>query len=66
MTSQLEVAGVELFFHLFPENVVAFDKASWDFLHSMIYFQKVKNEHFEKRIFTLPPGTREKNVLRLS
>ena len=32
-------------------------------LHLLIYFQEVKNEHFEKKMFSLTPCTRENNVL---
>lgn len=30
------------------------------------YFEKIKNEHFEKESFTLPPGTWEKNGIQFS
>ena len=56
----------ELIFYVLSENVFVFEKAPWDCLQSLTCFQKVKNVHFENRISSLPPGTKEKNVLRFS
>ena len=53
VTEKWKVGMAQLIFHVVSKKV----------LH---YFEKIKNEHFEKEFFTLPPGTREKNELQFS
>ena len=59
-----KVRTVKLIFHIVSKNVVAYDVVTGKVLLSLTYFQKFKNENFEKRFFPLRPDPKEKNVLR--
>ena len=57
--------GRTYIFHIVSKNVV-FDAGPQESDAFTNLLSKNQNEHFEKSLFSLSPGTDEKNVLRFS
>ena len=66
VTEKWKVGTVKLIFHDVFKNVVVFDAASWDKAALNNQFSKYQKWTFWKKLSSLPPRTREKNVLQFS